>query len=182
MIVESLKEKLEERVKKFEQQLLKIRTNRANPHILDSIKVDYYGTETPLKQLAHISQPEGRILQLQPFDKTLLPVLEKTLLAANLGATPTHDGNILRLPFPSLTEETRKIIVKELKQYVEETKIALRNYRRESLEEVKKLEKDKEIREDDVKVFQDKIQKILDDMNHKIDELAQKKEKDILQV
>lgn len=180
--MEDIKQKMQERLEKYQNQIHKLRTGKANPAILETVKIDYYGTLTPLKQLANISQPEGRVLQVQPFDKSLLIPIEKTLLSLNLGVTPSNDGNVIRLPFPLLTEETRKLIVKDLKMMTEEGKVALRNIRRDFLDSKKIEEKEGIIREDELKNLQEKIQKVLDEFISKVDQSFHKKEQEIFQV
>jgi len=169
-------------IKNFYLQIGKLRTGRANPSILDGIQVDYYGNLAPLKQVAQISIPEARILQLQPFDKGLIGVIEKAILGANIGATPTNDGNFVRIPFPALTEDKRKLIVKDLKKLAEESKISLRNARRDQIEVVKKCEKSKEISEDLSKKLQSDIQVLVDKFIKQIDDISVNKEKELLSV
>jgi len=163
-------------------QLGKLRTGRASIHILDGITVDYYGSATPMNQVGQLSTPEARMIQIQPFDKTLIPAIEKALFAANLGATPTSDGNFVRLNFPALNEDKRKEIVKEAKKIGEEIKVVIRNARRDQNEVVKKAEKDKLISEDESKKLQTEIQNLTDKFTKEIDTIVTAKEKEVLTV
>ncbi|HOD54035.1 MAG TPA: ribosome recycling factor [Candidatus Cloacimonadota bacterium] len=163
-------------------QFTKTRTGRASASILDDIKVNYYGTPTPVKQLGNINIPEPRMIILQPWDKTTLSEIEKAILAANLGITPENDGNVIRLPFPSLTEDKRKEIVKGVKKQAEDAKVASRNVRRDFNELVKKQKKNSEITEDQEKKILDDIQKLTDKWIEKIDDLAKNKEKEIMDI
>lgn len=178
----AVNDQMNKSLKNFQAQLLKVRTGRASPNILDGVMVDYYGTPTPIKQIGQISTPEARLLQIQPFDKTAIPAIEKAIMAANLGVTPANDGNLVRIPFPALTEDKRKDLVKSVKKLGEDAKILLRNIRRDENEKVKKFEKGKEISEDDSKKFQDEIQKITDQFIKKIDEVVKSKEQELLTV
>jgi len=160
----------------------KTRTGRASASVLDDIKVNYYGTPTSIKQLCNVNIPEARMITLQPFDKSSLNEIEKAIFAANLGITPENDGNIIRLPFPALTEDKRKDIVKQIKKTAEDTKVAIRNIRRDQNELIKKMKKDSEITEDQEKKSLDEIQKATDKWIEKIDEVTKNKEKEILEV
>lgn len=181
-IKKKLKSEMEDAVKSLQEHLTKLRTGRASASVLDGVKVDYYGTPTAVKQVGQISTPEARLLQVQPFDKGLIGNIEKAILAANLGLTPSNDGNFIRIPFPALTEEKRKDIVKDIKKFGEESKIKVRNFRRDQNEIVKSAQKAKEISEDDSKNFQDQIQKVTDEFTKKIDEVVTAKEKEVLTV
>jgi ribosome recycling factor len=150
--------------------------------VLDGIVVNYYGSPTPINQLGQVSTPEARLLQIQPFDKSIIAEIEKSILGSNLGLTPSNDGNLVRIPFPALTEEKRKDIAKEIKKMGEESKVQIRNVRRDQNENVKKLEKDKLISEDDSKKFQQEVQKTTDDYVKKIDDLITVKEKEVMTV
>ncbi len=185
-MIDDIKVKLDEQmtkaIKSLQTQFLKVRTGRANANVLDGVSVDYYGSPTPLKQVGQISTPEARLLQIQPFDKTIIADIEKAIINANLGLTPGNDGNLIRIQFPALTEETRKDLVKQIKKMGEDAKIAIRNSRRDQNEIVKKAEKDKEITEDDVKKFSDEIQKVTDTFVKQVDELVATKEKELMTV
>lgn len=186
MNVNTVKTTLNDMMKKtidsLKHQLGKVRTGRASAAILDGVVVDYYGSMTPIAQLGQISTPEARLLQIQPFDKTMIGAIEKALFAANLGVTPTNDGNFVRLNFPSLTEDKRKDIVKEIKKVGEDTKIVLRNIRRDQNEAVKKAEKDKSVSEDESKKIQNEIQTITDKFTKEVDTIIASKEKEVLAV
>ena len=159
-----------------------IRAGRANPHVLDKIKVDYYGTPTPIQQVGNLSVPEARMIVIQPWDKTLLKAVEKAILTSDLGINPTNDGNVIRLVFPELTEERRKDLAKDVKKKGEGTKVAVRNVRRDANDAFKKLEKSGEISEDDLSLGEEKIQKITDKMIEKIDAAIESKTKEIMTV
>jgi ribosome recycling factor len=163
-------------------QFSKIRTGRASASILDDVKVNYYGQPTPVKQLCNISIPEARLIVVQPWDKTTLAEIEKAILAANLGITPENDGNVIRMPFQPLTEDKRKDIVKSLKKMAEDSRVAIRNIRRDSNEDVKKSKKDSEISEDDEKKLLKEIQDVTDEWTKKIDDAEKVKEKEILEI
>ncbi|MCY4523718.1 MAG: ribosome recycling factor [Halobacteriovoraceae bacterium] len=166
----------------LKQQLSKIRTGRASSNALDGVMVDYYGNPTPISQVGQISTPEARLLQVKPYDRNMISNIERAILAANLGVTPSNDGNFIRIPFPSLTEETRNQRVKEIKKVGENAKVNIRNCRREQNELVKKALKEKEITEDDLKKHQNKIQGITDRFIEEIDKLINSKEEELLQV
>jgi len=166
----------------LQKQFTKVRTGRASASVLDGIVVDYYGSPTPIAQVGQISTPEARLLQIQPFDKTLMSEIEKAIINANLGLNPNNDGNLIRIHFPALTEETRKSLVKEIRKIGEDKKVAIRNSRRDQNEVVKKAEKDKNITEDDVKKLQDEIQKLTDSFIKQVDEVINAKEKELMTV
>ena len=159
-----------------------IRAGRANPHVLDRIKVDYYGTPTPIQQVGNINVPEARMIVIQPWEKSLLKSIEKAILTSDLGINPTNDGSVIRLVFPELTEERRKDLAKDVKKKGEAAKVAVRNVRRDANESVKKLEKNGDISEDDLKDGNDKIQKLTDKMIDKIDKAVETKTKEIMTV
>ncbi len=177
-----LEDQMTKTIKSLQTQFLKVRTGRANANVLDGVNVDYYGTPTPLKQVGQISTPEARLLQIQPFDKTIIADIEKAIINANLGLNPGNDGNLIRIQFPALTEETRKDLVRQIKKMGEDAKISIRNSRRDQNEIVKKAEKDKEITEDDVKKFADEIQKVTDVYVKQVDDMMIAKEKDLMTV
>ncbi len=159
-----------------------IRAGRANPHVLDRIKVDYYGTPTPLQQVGNISVPEARMIVIQPWEKNLLKVIEKAILTSDLGINPTNDGTVIRLVFPELTEELRKQLAKDVKKKGEAAKVAMRNVRRDANDSFKKMEKAGELSEDDLELAIDKIQKMIDKMTEKVDKAVEAKTKEILTV
>jgi len=163
------------------KQLDKVRTGRASASLVDSVKVDYYGSLSPLSQIASISVPDARIIVIQPWDRSTLSVIEKAIQSADLGFNPQNDGNVIRIPVPPLTEERRKEFVKVSKKIAEEGKIAVRNIRRDHMESLKKGEKDKVFSEDDKVYGEEEVQKFTDDYIRKIDELQTKKEKELLE-
>ncbi len=152
------------------------------PHLLDRISVDYYGAPTPINQLAGVSVPEARLLVITPYDKSILGEIEKAIMKSDIGITPTNDGNVIRLAIPALTEDRRKELVKVVKKEAEEAKVAVRNVRRDANDELKKLEKNGEITEDDLRGYGDDIQKLTDEFIVKVDEVAKEKEQEILSV
>lgn len=176
------KDKMQKSFDAMLHQYARVRTGRASASILDDIKINYYGQPTPIKQLCNISIPEPRTIVVQPWDKTTLADIEKAILGANIGITPENDGNVIRLPFQALTEEKRKDIVKNLKKLSEDTRIAVRNVRREANEAIKKMKKDGEISEDDETKQLKEIQDLTDDWVKKIDEAEKVKEKEIMEV
>ena len=178
LIFEEMKEKYAKTVHNFSSELKSIRAGRANPHILDKITVDYYGTPTPINNMANITVPEARLLVISVWDKSALKNVEKAILAANIGITPNNDGNVIRLVFPEL----RKALVKELKNNAEGTKVVLRNARREAIDALKKLEKDSEITEDDLKDFTADVDKALSSEIEDVDKMTKDKEQEILAV
>lgn len=184
--MEELKTQCKDKMHKAFETLLhqysKVRTGRASVSVLDDIRINYYGEPTPVKQLCNISIPEPRTIVIQPWDKTTLADIEKAILAANLGITPENDGNVIRLPFQPLTEEKRRDIVKSLKKYAEETRIAIRNARREANDQAKKMEKDSDISEDEEKKLLKEIQDLTDEWIKKVDEVEKSKEVEILEV
>ncbi len=184
--MEELKLNLEEKMESAFQSLLnnfsKTRTGRANASALDHIAVDYYGQPTPIKQMCNVSIPEPRLIIIQPWDKTSLPNIEKAILASNIGVTPENDGNVIRLPFQPLTEDTRKDIVKQVKKMAEDAKIEIRNIRRDGNDKAKKMEKDSLISEDDLKKALKEIQDLTDNWIEKISETSKSKETEIMEV
>ncbi len=166
---------------KLEKELAAIRTGRASTALLEDIRVTYYGTPTPLNQLATISVPEARLITIQPWDKSIIKEIEKAISHSDLGLNPSSDGNVIRITFPPLTEERRKELVKVVKKIGEEYKIAIRNIRRDSNEEVKEMEKEKLVSEDESKRALKEIQKITDEFIKKVDELLEAKEKEIME-
>ncbi len=176
----------EDRMKKtvdvLRKELASIRAGRANPAMLEKITVDYYGTPTPVNQLANISIPESRMLVIQPWDKTSMPAIEKAILKSDLGLTPSNDGVVIRLTIPQLTAERRTEIVKTVKKKAEENRVAVRNIRRELIDDIKKVEKEKTVSEDESKKGQEKAQKLTDKYIKDIDDVLDKKELEIMEV
>ena len=182
MIFMEFEEELSKAVNHYEMELASVRAGRANPHILDKILVDYYGTPTPIQHMANVSVPEARQLLISPWDISNVKNISKAILASDLGLTPTDDGRVIRLNFPMLTEERRRELVKQTRKLVEDTKIICRNSRRDAIEDLKKLKKDSKITEDAEASYEKDIQKKLDDISAKIDKLMDDKEKEIMQV
>jgi ribosome recycling factor len=178
----SLNDSMKKAVDSLKHQLTKVRTGRASANILDGVQVEYYGSMSPINQLGQVSTPEARLLQIQPFDKTMIPAIEKALFAANLGVTPTNDGNFVRLNFPALTEDKRKDLAKEIKKIGEDTKVVIRNARRDQNDAVKKAEKDKVISEDESKKIQTEVQNITDKFTKEVDTIIANKEKEVLSI
>jgi ribosome recycling factor len=164
------------------RELANVRTGRANLHLLDGVRVDYYGTPTPLNQVATLSVPEARLIVVKPWEKNMIPVIEKAIRDANLGVNPMSDKELVRVPIPPLTEERRKDIVKQVKHKAEEFKVAVRNERRDAKELLEASEKDGDISQDDAKKALEKVQKETDDGVKKVDEIVAAKEKEVLQV
>lgn len=159
-----------------------VRAGRANPHVLDKIKVDYYGTPTALQQVANVSVPEPRMIQIQPWEASLVREIEKAIITSDLGINPTNDGKVIRLVFPELTEERRKDLAKDVKKKGENAKVAVRNIRRDANDGLKKLGKSNEVSEDEVKQLEDEVQKLTDKYIAKVDKAVEEKTKEILTV
>ncbi len=174
--------KMDKSIKVLGDQFATIRAGRANAAVLDRIRVDYYGNPTPLQQVGTISTPDPRTILIQPWDSTLLKAIEKAIQASDLGINPQNDGKVIRLAFPQLTEERRKELTKLVKKYAEETKVAIRNIRREGIDDYKKQQKKSEITEDDYKILEKELQEITDKKVKEIDKLAEAKEKELLTV
>lgn len=159
-----------------------IRAGRANPHVLDKLRVDYYGTPTPIQQLANVTVPEARMIQIQPWESSLIKAIEKEIMTSDIGINPNNDGKVIRLIFPELTEDRRKELAKDVKKKGENAKVAVRNIRRDANDTFKKMQKNDEISEDDLKDAEEKIQKITDKAIEKIDKAVENKTKEILTV
>ncbi|HBC84367.1 MAG TPA: ribosome recycling factor, partial [Clostridiales bacterium] len=172
-----LEEKMKKTVSVYEENLSEIRAGRANPAILNKIKVDYYGVPTPINQVAGISVPEARLIVIQPWDTGILKEIEREILKADIGINPNNDGKVIRLNFPELNEERRKELVKEVKKIAEEARIAVRSIRRDSIDSYRKMQKDSEITEDELKQAEEDIQKITDKNIASIDNILENKEK-----
>lgn len=181
-VLKNVEEQMKKAVNLTQKELQGIRTGRANPALLDCVMVDYYGASTSLKQLANISTPDGKCLVIQPYDKNALKDIETGINKADLGMTPNNDGHVIRIVIPALTEERRKELVKIIKKISEDGKIAIRNSRRDGLELMKKLEKDKQISEDEFRKQQEHLQKLTDKYTKEIDDLCAGKEKEVLTV
>jgi len=179
---DTLNQKMEKTLSVLKDELNHIRAGRANPMMLDKVRVNYYGSETPVKQLAAISVPEPRILQIQPYDTSIIRDIEKAIQIADLGINPSNDGKIIRMVIPMLTEERRKDLQKNIKKLGEDAKVALRNERRDALESLKKMEKAKEISEDDLTSGEKEVQKMVDEYVVRIDQMVAKKAEEIMEV
>lgn len=183
---------MDERLKVYEEKMTKsydamireftaIRAGRANPHVLDKLKVDYYGTPTPIQQVGNISVPEPRMLQIQPWEKSLIKAIEKAIMTSDLGITPSNDGTVIRLVFPELTEDRRKELVKEVKKKAEGAKVAIRNIRRDANDAFKKLAKE-DVSEDEIKELEEQTQKLTDKYIKEVDQMVDVKSKEIMTV
>ena len=175
-------EKMGKTINVLQDDYATIRAGRANPHVLDKIKVDYYGTPTPIQQVGNISVPEARMIMIAPWEKSLLKEIEKAINMSDLGINPTNDGTTVRLIFPELTEDRRKELVKEVKKKGEAAKVAVRNIRRDTVDAIKKMEKASEISEDDLKDGENKVQKLTDKAIEEIDKTIENKSKEIMTV
>lgn len=175
-----IENKMNKTISVFEENLSEIRAGRANPAILNKVMVEYYGTPTPINQVAGISVPEARLIVIQPWDMSVLKDIERAILASDIGITPNNDGKVIRLAFPELNEERRKELVKEIRKMGEESKVAIRAIRRDGIDEFRKMQKDSTITEDDLKAAEDQIQKITDKKVEEIDRLLENKEKEVM--
>lgn len=182
MDYQEIEEKMQKAIDYLQEELVAIRAGRANPAILNKVTVDYYGAQTPINQVGAISVPEARQILITPWDKSLIGPITKAIQVAELGVNPINDGNGVRLTFPELNEDRRKQIVKEVKSLGEDAKVAVRNVRRDGIDDAKKQEKAGEITEDELKGAEDKIQKITDKYTAKIDEMISAKEKEVMEV
>jgi ribosome recycling factor len=180
--VKELNARIQKTLEHFRQELMTIRTGRANLHMLDNVRVDYYGTPTPLSQVATLAVADARLITVKPWEKSLLPVIDKAIREANLGLNPQTDKDLVRVPVPPLTEERRREIVKQVKHKGEEQKLAIRNERRDAKEMIAEAEKDGDVSADDAKKSQDKVQKATDEGVKKIDEMVAAKEKEVMQI
>lgn len=178
----NIEEKMQKTISVFEENLSEVRAGRANPAILNKIMIDYYGVPTPINQVAGISVPEARLIVIQPWDLGILKEIEKEILKADIGINPNNDGKVIRLAFPELNEERRREIVKDIKKMAEDSKVAIRSIRRDGIDDFKAKQKDSEITEDDLKVAEDKIQKLTDKYITVIDEKLENKEKEVMSI
>lgn len=181
-IISDMRDKMAKSIEAFRRDLTKIRTGRASLSIFDGIKVESYGTQMPLNQVASITIPESRMIVVQPWDTQLISVIDKAIMKANIGLNPVNDGKVIRLSIPQLTEERRKELVKQVKKIGEEFKVAIRNYRRDAIDIAKKMKKDKEISEDDLFTLQESAQKETDLFIKQIDDSLVEKEKEVMEV
>ena len=178
----NLKQRMEKSIVAYQEKLSEIRAGRANPAILNKVKVDYYGVPTPINQMAGISVPEARMIVIQPWDMSVLKDIEKAILASDIGINPNNDGKVIRLAFPELNEERRKELVKDIKKIAEEAKVSIRAIRREGIDEYKSMQKESIITEDELKRAEDDIQKMTDAKVAEIDQILANKEKEIMSV
>jgi len=185
-MIQELRKKTSERmlasIEALKKKFGSVRTGRASLSILDGLTVDYYGTPTPLQQVASLSLPDSRQISIQPWEQKIIPEIEKAIMKSDLGLTPMNDGKLIRINIPALTEERRKQLVKVVRKEAEDAKVAVRNIRRDVNEELKKLEKEKHVSEDEIKKEHDEVQKITDSFVKKVDELLEHKEKEIMEV
>ncbi len=181
-IFDLAKEKMEKSVNALKNEYASIRAGRASAAVLDKVVVDYYGTPTPVNQLATVSVAEARILTIQPWDASVLKAIEKAIQTSDIGINPTNDGRIIRLVFPPLTEDRRKEIVKDIKKKAEDSKVAVRSIRRDAMDKLKAKQKASEITEDDLKTGEEKIQKFTDEFIKKIDDVEKDKEKEVMEI
>lgn len=177
-----IEEKMEKTISIFQENLAEIRAGRANPAILNKVMVDYYGTPTPINQVAGISVPEARLIVIQPWDASILKEIEKEILKSDIGINPNNDGKVIRLSFPELNEERRKEIVKDVKKMAEDAKVAIRSIRRDGIDEAKTMQKNNEMTEDELKTAEEQIQKITDKKVEEIDNLLAAKEKEVMSI
>ena len=182
MDIKVYEDKMEKTLSNLQEENVSIREGRANPHILDKIQVDYYGTPSSLQSVANISVPEARMIQIQPWEASLIKDIEKAILASDIGLTPANDGKVIRLVFPELTEDRRKELVKDVKKKGENAKVAVRNVRRDANDTIKKENKANEISEDEQKQLEDKIQKLTDKFVAKIDDAVEAKSAEVMTV
>jgi ribosome recycling factor len=181
-VIKECEAKMKKNIVSLQKELGKVRTGRASLALLDDIRVDYYGTPTPLKQVATLSVPESRLIVIQPWDTSLIGEIEKSILKSELGMTPANDGKVIRITIPRLTEERRKELVKLVKKMGESNKIGVRNIRRETIESLRTMEKNKEISEDEMHQWQNQVQKVTDQFIGQIDEVVALKEKEIMEI
>ena len=180
--LKELEERMNKTVEFMQTDFAAIRAGRANPHVLDRITVDYYGSATPIQQVGNISAPDPRTIMIQPWDKSLLKPIEKAIQKSDIGINPNNDGSVIRLIFPILTEERRKELSKDVKKKGEAAKVAIRNIRRDAIEKFKKQQKSSEMTEDDYKIAEKDIQKLTDDYIKEIDKISEKKEKELTEI
>lgn len=178
----NIKEKMEKSINVYNEKLSEVRAGRANPAILNKVKIDYYGTPTPINQVAGVSVPEARLIVIQPWDLSVLKEIEKAILASDIGINPNNDGKVIRLAFPELTEERRKDLVKDIKKMAEDAKISIRAIRRDGIEDAKAEQKEGNITEDELKQAENEIQKLTDKSVEEIDKILENKEKEVMSV
>ena len=182
MDYKNIEERMNKTISVYEEKLSEVRAGRANPAILNKVKIDYYGTPTPINQVAGVSVPEARLIVIQPWDVSVLKDIEKAILSSDIGINPNNDGKVIRLAFPELTEERRKELVKDIKKMAEEAKVAVRAVRRDGIDEAKTKQKNSEITEDELKNAENDIQKLTDKKIEEVDKILENKEKEIMSV
>ena len=182
MDYKNIEERMNKTISVYEEKLSEVRAGRANPAILNKVKIDYYGTPTPINQVAGVSVPEARLIVIQPWDVSVLKDIEKAILASDIGINPNNDGKVIRLAFPELTEERRKELVEDIKKMAEEAKVAVRAVRRDGIDEAKTKQKNSEITEDELKNAENDIQKLTDKKIEEVDKILENKEKEIMSV
>jgi ribosome recycling factor len=181
-IIDDCRREMDQTITAFKRDLARLRTSRATPALLDGITVDYYGARTPLNKLASVSAPEARLLVVQPFDRSAIGEIERALLQSDLGLTPANDGKLIRIPIPELTEERRRDLVKHVRKMAEEFRVSVRAHRRDAIEMLKELEKEKELTEDELKKGQERVEHLTKEYVEKIDRLLEAKEEEIMEV
>ncbi|TWJ32949.1 ribosome recycling factor [Geobacter argillaceus] len=181
-VIADMSAHMDKTIESLRREYQKVRTGRASTGILEEIRIDYYGTPSPLSAVATLAVPEPRTITLQPWETKMIPVIEKAIMNANLGMTPANDGKLIRLNLPPLTEERRKETVKQLKKFAEDAKVAIRNIRRDAIDHLKKLEKDKKISEDELKRSEKEVQDVTDKHVHRVEEVFLHKEKEVMEV
>lgn len=181
-LVKETDQRMQKSIEAYEENLSAVRAGRANPKLVEDLTFSYYGVDTPIKQAATLSVPEARLLVIQPWDSTNIKPIEKAILQSDLGITPGNDGKVIRLPFPPLTEERRKDLVKDVKKKAEEAKVAIRNIRRDVMDTIKKMEKNGELTEDERKTEENDVQKCTDRFVEQIDKIAKRKEEELMEI
>ena len=181
-VLDELKKDMDHTLEALRKELAKARTGRASTALIEGVIVEYYGTRTPLNQLAALSAPEPRLLLVQPYDRSIMSAVEKAIYQSDLGLTPVNDGKVIRVPIPELTEERRKELVRHIRKLAEDYRVSLRNHRRDANERLKKMQKDKNITEDEARSTQDRVQKITDEYIEKLDKVLKSKEEDLMAV
>jgi ribosome recycling factor len=181
-VLDALKKQMEQTLEALRKELTKVRTGRASPALIEGVLVDYYGTRTPLNQLAALSAPEPRLLLVQPYDRKTMSSIEKAIYQSDLGLTPVNDGKVIRVPIPELTEERRRELVRHIRKVAEDYRVSMRNHRRDANERVKKMQKDKQIPEDEARSTQDRVQKVTDEFLEKLEKVLKTKEDELLAV
>lgn len=181
-VLDTLKKEMEQTLEALRKELTKVRTGRASTALIEGVMVEYYGTRTPLNQLAALSVPESRLLLVQPYDRNAMSSIEKAIYQSDLGLTPINDGKVIRVPIPELTEERRKELVRHIRKVAEEYRVSMRNHRRDANERVKKMQKEKQIAEDEARSTQDRVQKFTDEYLDKLEKVLKAKEDELMAV